>query len=409
MWSPGVHDRISQMTIHPSNLQDTRLKVAMLAEYPFEQSDLIRGGLMQANYRLIHALGELDEIELYVLMPSAKVDEPVTRHESNVTVIFFPLKNRGYGALLRYPGIRRSFGLLLDRIQPDLVHAQAVPAYILAALESRVPSVVTIHGVYRNELPVHKSRRSFRERLAVAAVTRIQDECFRKTKNLIAITGEIEALVKKCSPGVRTYRINNTIDEHFFSLQNCDAEPRVLFVGWINNRKGVHVLLEAFYCVIRSYPDAQLCLVGQDDVDKEYSTSLKMEHQSLITSGSVQFVGSISQDRLYEEMSRCSILCLPSLAESAPMVIAQAMAAGKPVVATRVGGVPDMVEDGVTGLLCDPGNSEQLADGLVALLKDPELRRRMGQQAHQLAEKRYRANRVAQATLEAYRSVLGRR
>jgi len=134
-----------------------------------------------------------------------------------------------------------------------------------------------------------------------------------------------------------------------------------------------------------------------------------MEHQSLITSGSVQFVGSISQDRLYEEMSRCSILCLPSLAESAPMVIAQAMAAGKPVVATRVGGVPDMVEDGVTGLLCDPGNSEQLADGLVALLKDPELRRRMGQQAHQLAEKRYRANRVAQATLEAYRSVLGRR
>jgi glycosyltransferase involved in cell wall biosynthesis len=397
------------MTYHSSISPDKKLRVAMLAEYPFEENDLLRGGVMQANYRLIHALGKLDGIELYVLMPSVKTDKVVTRHEGDVTVIFFPLKNRGYGALLRYPGIRRSFRSILDRIQPDLLHAQAAPAYILAATEGKAPSVVTIHGLFRNEFPVLKHHQSLRERLVLKTVTRIQEECFRKIKNLIAITGEIEDLVKKYSPDVCTYRINNTIDEKFFSLQNCDSKPMVLFIGWINNRKGVHVLLEAFCRVSRSLPDAQLRLVGQDDVDRDYGAALKVKHQSLITSGNVQFIGSISQEKLYEEMSRCSFLCLPSLAESAPMVIAQAMAAGKPVVATRVGGVSEMVEDGVTGFLCDPGNSDQLADALLALLKDPELRRKMGQKANQLAEKRYRASAVAQSTMEAYGRILGRR
>jgi glycosyltransferase involved in cell wall biosynthesis len=395
------------MTSNDPHLQGKIIKVAMLAEYPFEESELVRGGVMQANYRLIHALGKLGAIELYVLMPSVKTDTLVTRHEGNATVIFFPLKNQGYGSFLRYPGIRRSFKEILDRIRPDLLHAQAAPAYILSVLESRTPSVVTIHGIFRNELPVIKSRRSLRERLVAKTVTRLQDTCFKKIKNLIAITGEIEDLVREFSPAVRTFRINNAIDDRFFSLPDHDATPRVLFVGWINKRKGVHVLIEAFYRVIESLPEAKLRLIGQDDVDRDYAVSLRTKHKSLIASGSIQFCGSISQERLYEEMSRCSLLCLPSLAESAPMVIAQAMAASKPVVATRVGGISEMIEDGVTGLLCDPGNSEQLAASLLTLLQNPALRREMGQRARQRAEKRYRASAVAESTVEAYRSILG--
>jgi glycosyltransferase involved in cell wall biosynthesis len=255
-------------------------------------------------------------------------------------------------------------------------------------------------------LPVIKSRRSIRERLVAKTVTRLQDACFKKIKNLIAITGEIEDLVSKFSPSVRTFRINNAIDDRFFSLPDRNATPQVLFVGWINRRKGVHVLIEAFYRVLESLPEAKLRLIGQDDVDRDYGASLRTTHKSLIASGGIQFCGSISQERLYEEMSQCSLLCLPSLAESAPMVIAQAMAAGKPVVATRVGGVPEMVEDGVTGLLCDPGNSEQLAKSLLTLLQNPALQREMGQRAKQRAEKRYQASAVAQSTVEAYRSIL---
>ena len=90
------------------------------------------------------------------------------------------------------------------------------------------------------------------------------------------------------------------------------------------------------------------------------------------------------------------------------MVIAQAMAAGKPVIATRVGGVPDMVSDGVTGLLCDPGNSEQLAECLLRLLRNRSLCLQMGEQARPLAVNRYRADSVARSTMEAYLQILGR-
>jgi glycosyltransferase involved in cell wall biosynthesis len=120
------------------------------------------------------------------------------------------------------------------------------------------------------------------------------------------------------------------------------------------------------------------------------------------------FLGGINQDQLYEEMSECAVLCLPSLAESAPMVIAQAMAAGKPVIATRVGGVPEMVEEGVTGRLCEPDDPDQLALCLLDVLRDQSMRREMGKRARAVAVQRYRADSVAQSTLNAYCAVLGR-
>jgi glycosyltransferase involved in cell wall biosynthesis len=381
----------------------------MLAHFPYQEDDLYRGGVMQANYRLINALGKLEGLELYVLMPNLKAKTVETRQHGKVTVIFFPLKNRGYGALLRYRGIRHSFNQLFQKIQPDLLHAQAEPAYILSAIQSQLSSVVTIHGVFRNELPVVKSRKSLRERLVDWKVTRLQDECFKKIRNLIAITTEIENIVKACSPQVRVFRINNAIDDQFFHLTDRNSSPRILFVGWISYRKGIHVLLEAFARLSASLPEAELRLAGLEDLDNEYSLSLRAKYKDLIQGGRIHFLGAISQERLYDEICRCSSLCLPSLAESAPMVIAQAMAAGKPVVATRVGGVPDMVVDGVTGFLCDPGNSEQLAERLITLLKNRSMCFEMGEQAKQLAIKRYQADSVARSTMEAYLQILNRR
>jgi len=384
------------------------LRVAMLAEFPYEEDELLRGGVMQANYRLINALGKLEGLDLYVLMPCLKATTVEMREHGKVKVVFFPLENRGYGALLRYPGIRRSFNRLLGQIQPDLLHAQAAPAYILSAVQSPLPSVVTIHGVFRNELPVVKSRKSLRERLADRAVTRIQDECFKKIKNLIAITAEIENIVKAYSPQVHVFRVNNAIDGQFFRLTDRNTSPIILFVGWISYRKGIHILLEAFGRLSASLPEAELRLAGLDDVDKDYALSLQTKYKDLIQAGRIHFLGGISQEQLYDEISQCSTLCLPSLAESAPMVIAQAMAAGKPVVATRVGGVPDMVGDGVTGLLCDPGNSEQLAECLLRLLRNRSLCLEMGQQARPLAVNRYRPDSVARSTMEAYLKIVGK-
>jgi glycosyltransferase involved in cell wall biosynthesis len=378
----------------------------MLAEFPYEENEVNRGGVIQSNYRLINALGKLDELVLTVLMPSVKAKTVETRQYGKVTVVFFPLRNKGYGALLGYPGIRQSFNAFLDMIKPDLLHAQAAPAYMLAVTQNSVPSVVTFHGIFRNEFPVLKSRKSLREYLVDRAVIHWQDESFRRTKNLIAITAEIEHMAKARSTQVRVFRVNNAIDAVFFQLSEQSVRPVILFVGWIAFRKGVHVLLKAFESLSVLLPDVELHLVGVDDMDKDYSLSLHAQYRDLIQARRVIFLGGISQERLYDEISQCSILCLPSFAESAPMVIAQAMAAGKPVVATCVGGIPEMIEDGETGRLCEPGQPGQLADCLEALLRKDDTRRRMGQKAHAVAMRRYHPDAVARATLEVYRKVI---
>jgi glycosyltransferase involved in cell wall biosynthesis len=142
-------------------------------------------------------------------------------------------------------------------------------------------------------------------------------------------------------------------------------------------------------------------------MDPDYGPSLRKKHSKLVQSGHISFMGAITKRQLYEEISRCSLLCLPSLAESKPMVIAEAMAAGKPVVASNVGGIPEMVEDGSTGELCEPGNETALSQLLIELLADPKKCQSMGIRARQKAQSEYHPLTIAAKTYKAYCTLLG--
>jgi glycosyltransferase involved in cell wall biosynthesis len=107
------------------------------------------------------------------------------------------------------------------------------------------------------------------------------------------------------------------------------------------------------------------------------------------------------------EHARCALLALPSKQETAPVVVAEAMAAGRAVVATRICGVPYMVEDGASGLLVEDGDPNALAAGLLRLLQDPALRARMGQRGRQIAEARFRTSVVAGQTRQVYLELAG--
>ncbi len=384
-----------------------RPRVVMIAEYPWSDDDLARGGVIQANYRLVSALGEIDELDLWVVTPSANVATAEMREVGGASILFFPPRNIGYDTLFLYWGLRRSLRTLLTVLKPDLVHAQALPSFILAALGTKLPCIVTIHGIYKNELRVARMHRSLKQWVAAVIMKELEAYNFSRIANLIAITSEIESIVRYSSPRARIFRINNAVDYHFFTLNDLCCEPTVLFIGWIMRRKGVHLLLEAVGTVIGAIPDVKVRIVGLDEREPRYAAWLRSKYAHLICTGTVSFVGRVGQVQLYQEVSRCSLLCLPSLAESAPMVIAEAMAAGKPVVASRVGGIPEMVEDGVSGRLFEVGNVEALSECLIELLREKERARSMGAAARRLAEIRYAPQSVARRTVQAYYEVLG--
>lgn len=162
-------------------------------------------------------------------------------------------------------------------------------------------------------------------------------------------------------------------------LVHCGVEPdryrrppsgagdRLLFVGRLVAAKGLPVLLAALALARRERPSLSLAVVG-DGPDRP---ALEAEAQALGLGGSVSFLGYRNQEQVADLLSESSALVLPSFAEGVPVVLMEAMAAGLPVVATRIAGIPELVEDGVSGLLVPPGDEEALARAILGVMASP--------------------------------------
>jgi glycosyltransferase involved in cell wall biosynthesis len=147
----------------------------------------------------------------------------------------------------------------------------------------------------------------------------------------------------------------------------------VLFLGRIEPAKGIHELLDAFAGLRAGMPDALLVCAGEGDIEAA------MRHaQRLGLADSVRFPGWIDGAEKRAWLARAALFVLPSHAEGLPMSLLEAMAAGLPVVASAVGGVPDVVHDGVNGFLVAPGDRVALLRALAKVLRDPQLGASLG-------------------------------
>lgn len=183
---------------------------------------------------------------------------------------------------------------------------------------------------------------------------------------------------------------------------------RVLGVGRLVAKKGFDVMVDA--CAVlreRGVPFDAL-IIGQDDKDGEHLRRLIAELDL-----PVELPGALSPKRLLEEYRRAGVLCmpcrlLPSDRDGIPNVLVEAMAAGAPVVATAVSGIPELIEHEVNGLLVAPEDPEALADALLRLHDDPELTRRLTQAARSTVNERFDGERLAQDLAELFRQAVAR-
>ena len=160
----------------------------------------------------------------------------------------------------------------------------------------------------------------------------------------------------------------------------CSPLRKVLFLGVEWERKGGNLLLEAMQIVRREIPDAQLEVVGCDGPNNIPG---------------VRFRGRVPRSEVASYIIANDIMCLPSFAEPSAVALVEASAYGLPVVSTRVGGTPERVIDGETGLLVEPGNVTDLAEALLALMRDPQMARRFGISGRNQVLKRFTWSAVA--------------
>lgn len=152
---------------------------------------------------------------------------------------------------------------------------------------------------------------------------------------------------------------------------------RIICVGRLSPEKGQAGLLEAFALVSGGAPAAELVFVG----DGPEAADLRSRSQALKISDKITFVGRLGEQETLEQIAASDILVLPSFMEGLPIVLMEAMALGTAVVASRVAGIPELVEDGKSGLLFTPSNWDELAACVSRLLREDGLRRTLAENA----------------------------
>lgn len=199
-------------------------------------------------------------------------------------------------------------------------------------------------------------------------------------------------LLQNISPDLHVEVVPNTVDPMFATAISkatvVKSEKSVLFVGGLSHNKGVIDILKAVPTIISCCDEAQFLFAGNPA-----SKCVQEDIERLCEQGkfgeSVKFLGVVTgQDKL-ELFQKSTIFVLPSYAENFPYALLEAMSVGLPVVTTPVGAIPELVEDGKNGFLITPGDHQALADSIIWLLQDPELRLRMGNTNMTVIKNRY--------------------
>lgn len=372
----------------------------MVGPYP-PKGSAITGGIEAVATYLANGLLRQPDLELHVVtlaedgQVGTVVDGPLTRHQ-------LPSSGRWKRPTL-FLRERRAIAAKLRAMRPDVVHVQGQNFYAMGALAARMPTVVTLHGMLHKEAQIVDPRSTFPERVGKVLRGRFNSYFERLTleraRDLIIISPYVGESIRGKTTA-RLHRVDNPIDDRFFSLKKREVPGRLFFAGPIEPRKGLHLLLEAV-AELPAESNAHLHIAGKT-VDAGYANSLKSYVGEHGLEGRVRFLGLIDQAALLAQYAEASLIVMASQEESSPMLLQQAMAAGKATVAPRVGGIPFLVEDSVTGLVVEPNDAHAIAAALSRLLASDKERRAMGAAARRVAVERFAIDSVASRTVQVY-------
>jgi glycosyltransferase involved in cell wall biosynthesis len=207
---------------------------------------------------------------------------------------------------------------------------------------------------------------------------------------LRAISNSTRQQLEQWAPERPIFQFPTWTDIEVFLQAGTDAKEistqDILYAGVLIPRKGVHHLVGAFAYIAKDYPQARLSIVGGEE-DRAYSNDLRDQARALGLDGRVHFIGEVSQAELAVWMRRACVFVLPSLSEGLGRVVVEAMATGTPVIGSSVGGIQEMVENGLTGFLIPPTNEMALAERLRWILEHPNEACRMGYNARTFAQR----------------------
>lgn len=360
---------------------------------------------------LLQGFGMLSGVEVHVL---SCTQQPMPAPEKLASNVWFHSLHVPKAGWLRtgYQGCVRAVRQKLKEIHPDLVHAQGTERdCALSAVLSPHPRLLTIHG----NLRLIKKRMGFRPFSAMWLQSYLEGLVVPRFDGVICITNYTREAVEDEVP--KTWVVPNAVDPSFLELgqqriyDSCsrpstlDSRPRcpiILCVANIDERKNQNAFIRVLDPLAKkmSFEVRFFGGCGASDFAREFRELIESRPWCY-------YGGMLGREKLRSQFEQADMLVLPTHEDNCPMVVLEAQAAGVPAIASNVGGVPDLIEDGVTGLLADPENPVTFYTAVEKLLiNDGSLGEQLARAAYQKAFKQYHPRVIARKHLDIYRAAL---
>jgi glycosyltransferase involved in cell wall biosynthesis len=330
------------------------------------------------------------DAEVLLLSPADAVTSYAARLDSRVERYFYDLPRirEAHRQLITMSKLRRA----IARFRPDVVHVQHAHVWFSLLLPTlrRYPLVITVHDPVHHVGDVESARNP--QRLVHWGYRRA-DELITHAPQLAAVlVDEVNLPASRITViphvAISSHGPDDSVEEH---------GRRLLFFGRIWEYKGLEYLIRAEPLITEQVPDAEIVIAGRGEDFDRYRRMMVHPERFVVDNE------LIPDDRVARYFGEASVVVLPYIDASQSGVVPIAYSFSRPVVATSVGGLPSVVEDGVTGLLVPPRDERSLADAVVKLLRDEELRRKMGLAGRQKLEREWAPEVIGPQHIEVYR------
>ncbi len=389
------------------------MKVAFIT---FEYPPFLKGGAGNYAHNLTRELAKLGH-EIHVITPRVGACARES-FEEGVFLHRVDFINRPFLEVLSlWLSLRKNFSSLQKQAGGfDIVHDNGLSGFSLSRKAVSAPRVVTIHHLARTTLKtlgggLVSRLKNIRGESGISPF--IEPFCIRRADQIVAVSQFTRQDIIDVF-GIPASRIEVIyhgvhLDDFVFPEKagstlrdtlGITSQPMILFVGNLSPRKGVDTLLKALPSVLREI-DVKLVLAGDWN-----QLPYQQLARTLGISDKVLFLGRVPDDKLRLLYASCDLFVLPSRLEGLGIVILEAMAAGKPIVASNVGGIPELIESGHNGILVEAGNEGALASAMIKVLNDRSLARAMGQNNIQKVRQLYSWDIAARKTEHLYRELI---
>ena len=350
------------------------MNIVQFGPYPLD-NNCIRGGVESSVYGLAKALSKYHEIDVFDIPRINGKD--TGKREGNIQIHRYC--NHG---IHNQDAVQRVDEILRDIIalHPDIVHVHGtgkISAIVYRALkEYGIKVLLTIHGLLhvekKNQL---RKKLSLRHLYQYYHQSRVEFEAIEATNVAIVDTEYVAIQVRelfnrgKINKLPQMHVIPQGINADYLMLNNQSYTPTILSIGAISERKGYLYLIKAFEIICAKHPQTSLCIAGTL-ADNRYYRLLQDYIAKSPYKKQIELKVNLPQEEILKLYQQATLFALHSQEESQGIVFAEAMAVGLPIVATKVGGVPFVVKNNMTGLLSEYGDATSFANNIITLLEN---------------------------------------